>query len=35
VAQTRRQHRAVGFRQFLDAIDAAVPEGLDVHVVLD
>jgi transposase len=35
LAQTRRQHRAVEFRQFLDAIDAAVPDGLDVHVVLD
>ncbi len=33
--QTRRQHRAVEFRQFLDAIDAAVPARLDVHVVLD
>jgi transposase len=35
VAQTRGQHRATEFRQFLDAIDTAVPEGLDVHVVLD
>src|SRR5918995_750050 len=34
LAQTRRQHRAVEFRQFLDAIDAAVPDGLDVHIVL-
>jgi transposase len=35
VAQTRPQHRAVEFRRFLDAIDATVPDGLDVHVVLD
>jgi transposase len=35
VAQTRPQHRAVEFRRFLDAVDAAVPDGLDVHVVLD
>jgi len=33
--QTRPQHRAVEFRRFLDAIDAAVPDGLAVHVVLD
>ncbi len=33
--QTRPQHRAVEFRQFLDTIDAAVPDGLAVHVVLD
>jgi len=35
VHQTRPQHRAIEFRRFLDAIDAAVPAGLDVHVVLD
>lgn len=35
VHQTRPQHRAIEFRKFLDAIDAAVPEHLDVHVVLD
>ena len=35
VHHTRPQHRAVEFRRFLDTIDAAVPEGLDVHVVLD
>ena len=33
--QTRPQHRAVEFRQFLDAIDASVPASLDVHVILD
>jgi transposase len=35
VHQTRPRHRAVEFRKFLDTIDDAVPEGLDVHVVLD
>jgi len=35
VHQTGPKHRAVEFRTFLDAIDDAVPEGLDVHVVLD
>ena len=33
--QTRPRHRAIEFRRFLDAIDDNVPEGLDVHVVLD
>jgi transposase len=33
--QTRPRHRAIEFRKFLDAIDQAVPAGLDVHVVLD
>jgi transposase len=35
IHQTRPQHRASEFRQFLDTIDAAVPDGLAVHVVLD
>lgn len=35
VHQLRPQHRAIEFRTFLNAIDAAVPEDLDVHVVLD
>ena len=35
VHETRKRHRAVEFRKFLDAIDAAVPVGLGVHVVLD
>ena len=33
-AMTAR-HRAEEFRKFLNLIDASVPEGLDVHVVLD
>ena len=35
IHQTRPQHRAVEFRRFLDAIDDAVPDHLDVHVVID
>src|ERR671926_176640 len=30
-----RPHRAEEFRDFLDAVDAAVPAELEVHVVLD
>jgi len=30
-----RRHRASEFRRFLDAIDSAVPEDLDIHLVLD
>jgi transposase len=30
-----RRHRSVEFRKFLDRIDAAVPEELDVHLILD
>lgn len=29
------RHRSLEFRQFLDRIDLAVPEGLDVHLILD
>jgi transposase len=29
------RHRASEFRQFLDAVEAAVPAGLDVHLVWD
>jgi len=35
IEQLRRRHRSVEFRSFLDAIDAAVPAELDVHVVMD
>jgi hypothetical protein len=35
VHQTRPRHRAIEFRAFLDTIDDAVPDALDVHVVLD
>ena len=30
-----RRHRATQFRRFLDAIDAAVPADLDIHLVMD
>lgn len=35
IGSLHRRHRAVEFRKFLDAIDTAVPSGLDVHLVLD
>ncbi len=35
LASTRRRHRSIEFRQFLEAIDVHVPADLDVHLVLD
>ena len=35
VARTDTRHRAVEFIKFLDLINASVPVGLDVHVVID
>lgn len=35
IGQCQRRHRSVEFRKFLDHIDAAVPVGLDIHIVLD
>jgi len=35
ISEMTPRHRAEEFRRFLNQIDAAVPEGLDVHVVLD
>jgi transposase len=35
ISQLHRRHRAVEFRKFLTAIDKAVPDGLDVHLVCD
>ncbi len=35
IRQLYRRHRAVEFRRFLDAIDAAVPTALAVHLILD
>jgi transposase len=35
IGQVRRRHRAIEFRAFLDRIDHEVPDGLDVHLVLD
>src|SRR5436309_11274382 len=35
IGQLHRRHRSIEFRKFLDAIDAAVPTGLAVHLILD
>ncbi len=35
IGRCYRRHRAAEFRDFLDAVDAAVPPELEVHVVLD
>jgi transposase len=35
ITQFHRRHRSQEFRRFLDAIDAAVPADLDVHLILD
>lgn len=35
IGQCHRRHRAIEFRRFLDAIDAAVPAPLEVHLILD
>jgi transposase len=35
IGQFHRRHRAIEFRKFLIRIDDAVPEPLDVHIVLD
>lgn len=35
IGECRRRHRSVEFRKFLDTIEANVPQGLDVHLILD
>jgi transposase len=35
ISQLHRQHRATEFKQFLTAIDKAVPADLDVHLICD
>lgn len=35
IGECHRRHRAQEFRQFLQTIDAAVPQDLDLHLVLD
>jgi transposase len=35
IGQLHRRHRDIGFRKFLDTIDAAVPADLAVHLILD
>jgi transposase len=35
LGECHARHRSIEFRKFLDAIDAAVPRRLDVHLILD
>jgi transposase len=35
IGQLHRRHRSLEFRKFLDKIDAEVPGGLEVHLILD
>jgi hypothetical protein len=35
IGQQHRRHRAIEFRKFLDTIGAAVPEDLNVHLIVD
>ena len=35
ITQFHQRHRSTEFRQFLDAVDAAVPRHLDVHLIMD
>jgi transposase len=35
VSDMHARHRSVEFRKFLDRIDASVPAGLDLHLILD
>jgi len=35
IGKTRRRHRSVEFRRFLDTIEENVPADLDIHLILD
>ena len=35
IGQLHRRHRSLEFRKFLDAIDASVPAGLAIHLIMD
>lgn len=35
LGELHRRHRSAEFRKFLDTIDAAVPQSLEVHLILD
>jgi transposase len=35
LSQLHRRHRSIEFRKFLDAIDAAVPPALAIHLIMD
>ena len=35
ISEIRRRHRAVEYKKFLSTIDKAVPEELDIHIIVD
>jgi transposase len=35
IGECHRRHRSIEFRKFLETVDAAVPNHLDVHLILD
>src|ERR1051325_2971273 len=35
IGECHRRHHSIEFRKFLDAIDAAVPKDLDIHLIID
>jgi hypothetical protein len=35
IGEFHRRHRATEFRRFLETIDAAVPAGVELHLILD
>jgi transposase len=35
ISEIRRRHRAVEYKKFLSAIDKAVPDELDIHIIVD
>ena len=35
IGELHRRHRSAEFRKFLDTLDAAVPQSLEVHLILD
>jgi transposase len=35
IAQLKRRHRSLEFRQFLDVIEEQVPAGFEVHIIMD
>ena len=35
IGKCQQRHRSVEFRKFLDTVDAAVPAGLNVHLIMD
>ena len=35
IGELYHRHRAVKFRKFLETIDASVPRGLELHLIVD